>query len=64
MGKTPVDRDIRIEYEFTPDSEVYSLHFEANGGILERQPEISVASKGEAVVPKAIPMREGYVFKG
>ncbi|MDR1474154.1 MAG: InlB B-repeat-containing protein [Endomicrobium sp.] len=66
MGKTPVDRDLRIEYEFTPDKADYSLTFEANGGTLEEQPEIEVNSEGQAVIPGNItlPTRAGYVFKG
>ncbi|MDR2645375.1 MAG: InlB B-repeat-containing protein [Endomicrobium sp.] len=66
MGKTPVDRDLRIEYEFTPDKAEYSLNFEANGGTLGDQPEIEVTSEGQAVIPKntALPTRTGYIFKG
>ncbi|MDR2818248.1 MAG: InlB B-repeat-containing protein [Endomicrobium sp.] len=66
MGKTPVDRDLRIEYEFTPDKAEYSLNFEANGGTLEGQPEIEVNSEGQAVIPQntALPTRAGYIFKG
>jgi hypothetical protein len=67
MGKTPVDRNLRIEYEFTPDKAEYSLNFEANGGTLEEQPNnIEVNSNGEAVIPAntALPTRKGYIFKG
>jgi hypothetical protein len=66
MGKTPVDRDLRIEYEFTPDKVEYSLNFEANGGTLEEQPNIEVTGDGQAVIPAntALPTREGYIFKG
>ncbi|WP_373477717.1 InlB B-repeat-containing protein [Candidatus Endomicrobiellum devescovinae] len=66
MGKTSVDRDLRIEYEFTPDKAEYSLNFEANGGTLDSQPVVKYDRKTNSATVRTshIPTREGYTFKG
>jgi hypothetical protein len=69
FGRTPVKGNLRIEYKII-EEEQYSLHFEANGGTLDAQPQVTYnRAKGTARIHRSsidgsIPIRDGYVFTG